>query len=377
MPWTESSTMSLRTEFVILAQAEDANFRKLCRGFGISAKTGYKWLERFAAGGKAALADRSRRPHHSPAKTSAQLEQQVCQMRLQHPAWGGRKIRAGLLALGGQAPGASTISDVLRRHGLLREEESGKHTAFKRFQHEHPNDLWQIDFMGHFATDRGRCHTLTVLDDCSRFCLGVRACGDEKRTTVQQQLIDLFRRFGLPRRILSDNGSPWGCDSDHRYTLLSVWLIRLGIGISHGRPCHPQTQGKDERFHRTIRAEAIGSRRFADLLEVQRCFDPWRDVYNLERPHQALAMATPASRYAASVRSFPEVLAAIEYGPADVLRSINKHGYFGYKGTVYKISQAFAGQQVALRPASEDGIMNVYFCHQQVARIDLNRKIRI
>jgi transposase InsO family protein len=370
--------MSLKAEFVTLAQNHNANIRQLCRRFGISPKTGYKWLERFRQGGSGALADRSRRPHHSPERTSPQLQQQVCQMRERHPAWGGRKIHARLRALGQlQAPAPSTISDILRRQGLLDPRESIKHTAFKRFQHEHPNDLWQMDFMGHFAIDCGRCHTFTVLDDCSRFCLGVRACGDERRATVQQQLIALFRRFGLPRRILSDNGSPWGCDSEHRYTVLGAWLIRLGISISHGRPAHPQTQGKEERFHRTLRAEAIGGRRFADLLEAQRCFDPWRDVYNRERPHEALGMATPASRYVSSARSYPESLPVIEYAPGDALRAVNKDGYFSYKGTSYKISQAFAGHRIALRPAQQDGIMKVFFCHQQVAAIDLRAEIRI
>lgn len=377
MPWMESSTMSLKMEFVMLAQSEEANVRQLCRRFGISAKTGYKWLERFSAGGAAALMERSRRPHHSPFATKPQLQERVCQMRSQHPAWGGRKIHARLSALGSsEVPAASTISDILRRNGMLK-EESRKHTAFRRFEHQHPNDLWQMDFMGHFPLDLGRCHTLTVLDDHSRFCVGARACGDEKNSTVQAHLMTMFRRFGLPRRILSDNGPPWGCPSGGRYTVLSAWLIRLGVGIAHGRPCHPQTQGKDERFHRTLRAELVNGRRFADLLEVQRCFDPWREMYNLERPHEALELKPPMSRYSASPRCYPEVLPPIEYAAEDVVRSVNKDGYFSYRGTRYKTSQAFTGQRVALRPTSEDGIMKVFFCHQNVASIDLRQQVRI
>jgi transposase InsO family protein len=378
MPWMESSTMSLRAEFVRLAQNQEANVRDLCRRFGISAKTGYKWLDRFKAGGDEALADRPRRPHQSPGRTSIQLEQLVCNLRGRHPAWGGRKIHARLLALGHrELPSPSTISDILRRNGLLLGEQSAKHTAFRRFEHPHPNDMWQMDFMGHFATDCCRCHALTVLDDCSRFCLGVRACSDEKTTTVQEQLRAMFRRYGLPRRILSDNGAPWGSIADSGYTIFSAWLIQLGICISHGRPCHPQTQGKDERFHRTLRAEAIGSRRFADLPDVQRCFDPWREIYNLERPHEALEMKTPASCYVASPRVFPETLPAIEYAAGDQVRSVCKDGYFSFRGSRYKISQAFIGQKIAIRPAQEDGIMKVYFCQQQVARIDLKQGKRI
>jgi transposase InsO family protein len=374
----ESSTMSLRHEFVMLAQAADVNVRGLCRRFGISSKTGYKWLSRFKSGGADELSDRSRRPSRSPTKTADELERSVCQMRQSHPAWGGRKIRARLLALKhSSVPAASTITDILRRNDLLSPEESVKHKPFTRFEHEHPNDLWQMDFLGHFPIDQGRCHSLTVLDDCSRFCIGLKACGDEKHSTVQGHLTDLFRRYGLPRRILSDNGSPWGCDSEYRYTQLSAWLIRLGIGVSHGRPYHPQTQGKDERFHRTLRAEAIGTRRFTDLDDTQRCFDPWRDVYNLQRPHEALNLNTPASRYAPSQRVFPETLPAIEYAAADEVRSVNKDGYFCYKGSTYKISQAFAGHHVAIRATADDGIVDVFFCHHKVASLDAKRKMRI
>jgi transposase InsO family protein len=378
MPWMESSTMSLRMEFVMLAQSGGANVRQLCRRFGISAKTGYKWLDRFAEAGKTGLIDHSRRPHHCPSSTSPQLQEQVCQMRAQHPAWGGRKIHARLGALGNSGvPAASTISDILRRSGMINPQQSSKHTAFRRFEHPHPNDLWQMDFMGHFPLDHGRCHTLTVLDDYSRFCVGAKACGDETALTVQAHLTALFRRFGLPRRILSDNGPPWGCPSGGRFIRLSAWLIRLGIGIAHGRPCHPQTQGKDERFHRTLRAELVNGRRFADLLEVQRCFDPWRDMYNQERPHEALELKVPISRYTASPRTFPEMLPPIEYSADDVLRRVNKDGYFSYRGTRYKISQAFTGHRVALRPTLEDGIMKVFFCHQNVASIDVKQEIRI
>jgi transposase InsO family protein len=372
--------MSLRQELVVLAGKPDANVRQLCRRFGVSPKTAYKWIARHRAGDEL-LADRSRRPHRSPGRTRQALEQRVCDLRRQHPAWGGRKIHARLAALDQppHVPAPSTISDVLRRRGLLDPVECSRHQPFVRFQHEHPNDLWQMDFMGHFPTDvGGRCHTLTVLDDRSRFALALRACGDEKAATVRAQLTDLFRRYGLPRRILSDNGSPWGCDGEHRYTLLSAWLIRLGVGVWHGRPLHPQTQGKDERFHRTIRAEAIGPRRFTDLPDVQqRCYDPWRDVYNLQRPHEALDLGTPASRYTPSPRAFPESLPPIEYGPGDIVRHVSDDGYFHFRAVRYKISQAFIGHPIALRPTMTDGLLDVFFCHQQIATIDVKQGVRI
>jgi transposase InsO family protein len=377
--------MSLKLELVTLAKRPDANLRRICRGFGVSPKTAYKWIDRFDHGGVAALADRPRRPHRSPARTDEAIERLVCRMRREHPAWGGRKIRHRLLALGHRAcdvPAASTVTDVLRRHGLIDPADSAGHAPWVRFEHEHPNDLWQMDFLGDFATDAGgRCHSLSVLDDHSRFCVGLRACGDQSTATVRAYLTDRFRRYGLPLRILTDNGGPWGCAGadrrEHRYTRLSAWLIRLGVGVSHGRPYHPQTQGKDERFHRTLRAEAIGTRRFADLADVQRRYDPWRDVYNLERPHEALGMGTPAARYAPSPRSFPEALPPIEYAPGDVLRKPNKDGYLRYRNAGYKISQAFAGQPVALRPTDRDHILDVFYCHQKVASLDLKRQTRI
>jgi len=393
MPWMEASAMRLRSEFVMLARRPDANVRGLCRRYGISPQTGYKWIGRSGrsqadAGvvGDAvvddlavAMADRSRRPHTSPGRTDRVIEQLVCDLRLQHPAWGGRKIHARLLARGhSDIPAASTITDILRRNGLIDPDESSKHKPFVRFEHLQPNDLWQMDFVGHFPLDDGgRCHTLTVLDDHSRFCLAARACANETGATVQKHLTDSFRRYGLPRRILSDNGSPWGCDSEHRYTQLGAWMIRLGISISHGRPYHPQTQGKDERFNRTLKAEAIGTRRFRDVDDVQHRFDPWRDVYNLERPHEALGMATPATRYTPSPRPFPESLPPIEYGLSDIVRRVQADGYFNYRTIRFKISQAFTGHPIALRPTSRDGELDVFFCHQNVATIDLRSETRI
>jgi len=372
MPWMELSTMSLRDEFVALASRDDANVRQLCRRFGISPTTGYKWIRRFRQAGPAGLADRSRRPSRSPARTAGDVEAAVVALRQKHRAWGGRKIRRRLLDQGHtDVPAAATITDIVRRHGLIDPAESAKHKPFVRFEQDQPNDLWQMDFMGHFPLGKGRCHPLTVLDDCSRFNVALRACGDEKGLTVKAHLTDVFRRYGLPGRILCDNGSPWGATAEARYTWLSAWLIRLGLRISHGRPYHPQTQGKDERFHRTIKAELVNGAFFLDNATVQQHFDPWRDVYNLERPHEALNMATPASRYQPSARAFPELLPSIEYDDGDITRKVGQDGYFQYRNRTRKVSQAFAGYRVALRPTTTDGVLNVFFCHQRIAQIDL------
>jgi transposase InsO family protein len=373
MPWNEVSAMSLRTDFVHLALAEGANIRELCRRFSVSPKVAYKWIGRHRAGGADALADRSRRPLASPRQTTKTIEAEILKLRDQHPVWGGRKLHARLRAQGQtNIPAPSTITDILRRHGRINPATAAAHRPFVRFEHDAPNRLWQIDFKGHFATDHGRCHPLTVLDDHSRFALGLIACGDEQTETVKAHLTGLFRLYGLPERILCDNGPPWGgAGSGQRYTVLAVWLLRLGVGVGHGRPLHPQTQGKDERFHRTLKAEVIQGRSFRDLKACQRQFDPWREVYNHERPHEALDLAVPSSRYEPSPRSFPEELPRWDYGPGDAVRIVQGDGTISFQGWDVDIGRAFRRERVAVRPTTEDGIFGVHFGVQRIAQIDL------
>lgn len=372
MPWQEVSTMSLRQEFVTMVQHGTVNLRELCRRFRISRKTGYKWLARFAVEGAAGLADRSRRPRRSPARTPRPMEAAVIAVREAHPAWGGRKLHRRLRDLGYRdVPAPSTLTAILHRYGRIDPAESRKHTAFTRFEHAAPNQLWQMDFKGHVALERGRCHPLTVLDDHSRFNVLLRACANEQGETVQDALTAVFRRYGLPERMTMDHGSPWGADPTHPLTLVTAWLIRLGIGVSHSRPYHPQTQGKDERFHRTLAVECLRPSLVRDLAHCQRRFDGFRYTYNFERPHDALGLAVPASRYQPSPRAFPEVLPPIEYGPDDAVRKVQAKGELFYRGQVFRVSTALRGYPVALRPTSVDGRLAVYFCHHRVTEIDL------
>jgi len=364
--------MSLRKEFVMLAISNTLNMRELCRRFGITPKTGYKWLRRYQAEGEDGLKDQPRRPAYSPARTPFAMEQAILDVRTKHPAWGGRKIKARLEAITHKRfPSASTITAILRRSGMIDPAESTKHHAWQHFEHDAPNKLWQMDFKGHFPISGGRCHPLTVLDDHSRFALGLEACRNETADTVKDRLIAIFRRYGLPERILADNGGPWGYDGDHPYTALSIWLLRLDIGVSHGRAYHPQTQGKDERFHRTLKAEVLRDYSFTDLQGCQTAFDQWRDVYNQERPHQALGLATPASRYELSPRPYPEVLPPIEYGDDDIVRKANDKGRISFRGRSFIIGKAFRGLPVALRPTLDDDVWDVFFCHHKIATVDL------
>lgn len=288
--------------------------------------------------------------------------------------WGGRKIRQRLQTLGHQhVPAASTISGILRQEGLIDQQGSFQRRPIQRFERAHPNELWQMDFKGHFAIATGRCHALTVLDDHSRYSMALRACSNERGTTVQQELTYTFRRYGLPDQMLMDNGAPWGSSAQHTLTPLTVWLMRLGIRIAHARAFHPQTQGKEERFHRSLDVEVIQRRWFRDLAQCQRHFDHWRDIYNLERPHEALNMQVPAQRYRPSPRSFPEYLPPIEYGPGDHVRKVFEHGEISFKGRFYRVGRALEGYPVALRPTTSAALWHVFFCTQRVAVIDLRR----
>lgn len=372
MPWKEVSTVSLRLEFVKLALA-NGNISKLCREFGISRKTGYKWLHRYRENGAEGLQDHSRRPHTSPNRTPAEMEQRVLALRDKQPAWGGRKISRILQNKGiVGVPPPSTITEILRRHGRIDPEESRKHRPWQRFEAEAPNKLWQMDFKGYFAlSDGSKCHPLTVLDDHSRFCIGLRACENEQRVTVKERLTDIFRIYGLPERFLVDNGPPWGTGFRGRLTRLGAWLIRVGVTVVHTGHYHPQTIGKDERFHRTLGTELISRQVIQDLAHAQQCFDPWREVYNFERPHEALDLVVPASRYHESSRSFPETLPPIIYGNNDVVRKVGQHGRIAYRNRLFRVGRGLQGQRVALRATENDGIFDVYFCHQNVAQINL------
>ena len=374
MPWSEKSIMSQRHEFVMLFEQEEVNRRELCRRFGISPTTGYRLWARWRQDGRAGLADRSRRPQHSPGRSAAETERVVLAVRDEHAAWGGRKIRRRLQDLEHEAvPSASTITAILHRHGRIADAVGAGHKAFARFERAAPNELWQMDYKGHFATAAGRCHPLTVVDDHSRYAVGLRACGDEREGTVEAELTAIFRRYGLPERMLMDNGAPWGSDALHRHTRLTVWLLELGVAVSHGRPYHPQTQGKDERFHRTLTAEVIGRRAFADLAECQRRFDAWRVVYNTQRPHQALALATPAARYGPSPRRFPERIEPFDYGPEAIVRRVDQDGWLSFRNRPLKLGRAFAHRRVALRPTDQDGCFDVLFCAHHIGALDLSQ----
>lgn len=374
VPWQKTTLVAQRLEFVSLANQNGVPFRKLCDRFGIVPKTGYKWLKRYQEQGEAGLADLSRRPHHSPTVTSASIEELVCEVRRAHPVWGGRKIRAVLLRRGHrEIPAPSTITGILRRHGLL-ELSPRPQRDLVRFEWEAPNELWQMDFKGDFATNGGRCYPLTVIDDHSRFNLCLETCPNQQANTVKDRLVGVFGRYGLPQRMLMDNGSPWGHGWGHGHTVFTTWLVDLGIAVIHSRPFHPQTQGKDERFHLTLQREVLAGRPpWRSLGEVQTAFDAWRPIYNHQRPHEALDDAVPADRYRPSPRSLPSVIEPWEYGPNDHVRKVSTDARISFRGRSIRVGKPFAGRYVALRPTKTDGVVDLYYRHQFIRRIDLSQ----
>lgn len=366
--------MSLRLEFVMLASQDTANVRELCRRFGVSPTTGYKWLERFQAQGVEGLAECSRRPLSSPRQTPGEVARAVVQLRREHPAWGGRKLRRVLQDRGSQSvPAASTITDILRRHDLLAFDGASHVGPFARFERPAPNQLWQLDFKGHFPLANGRCHPLTALDDHSRFNIILEACADERQSTVRAALIRAFERYGMPDAILCDNGAPWGAGGEG-HTALSVWCLRLGIGVYHGRAYHPQTQGKEERFHRTLKAEVIQRGGWRDCPHVQSNFQQWRPVYNCQRPHEALDMQTPASRYQPSQRAFPQSLPPVEYDEGVLVRKVDVAGRISFQGKPLKIGTAFHAQPVGIRQAAQEHCVEVIFGSHIIKTINLQEE---
>nr|GFC30389.1 hypothetical protein [Tanacetum cinerariifolium] len=306
--------MSLKEEFIALARLPGSNKRELCRRFGISPQTAYKWLGRYEALGQAGLEDRSRKPATSPKLTDSELQAQVIALRKAHPAWGGRTISNVL----NKQIAPSTVTSVLHRHGLI-EPAAKEHEAKLRFEHDAPNDLWQMDFKGHFATQQGRCHPLTMLDDHSRFNLAIQACDNERGPTVKEKMIEI------------------------------------------------------ERFHRSFKAEVLDGHLFSTFKEAQSAFDRWRDVYNLQRPHQALENKVPMQRYRTSPWAYPKVLAEFEYGQDDVLAKVYS-SRFRFRKRYFSIAKGLLGKHVAIRPSVRgESMFDVYFCHHLLRTIDIDQ----
>lgn len=375
MPWNQVSAMTLRKEFVALAQSNTVSISELSRRFGISRKTAYKWLNRAKQTDDNSFEDRSKRPSRSPKKTSDTIENLILSTRLEFSEWGGRKLKRYLENEGHtHLPAPSTITEILRRNDLLNTSCARKSERFIRFEHDNPNDLWQMDFKGPMRVRDNSCSALTILDDHSRFSLGIKICRQQTYADTKKALTDVFRRYGLPRRMTMDNGNPWGiANTTRNWTLFAVWLMDQGIYVSHSRPYHPQTQGKDERFHRSLSIEVLNKYDFKSANELQERCEQWRWIYNEKRPHDALNLEVPASRYRVSQRQYQEKITPYEYSPGDITRKIHSAGELKYKGNIYFIGASLYGKTVALRDSEEDGVMHIFYRHQKIGQLDLRR----
>lgn len=360
-----------REELCRLAMQEGANRRELCRRHKVQPRVLYKWLDRYRQAGVAGLSDRSRRPYRSPARTEPEMESAVLAVRRENPVWGGRKIAASLERQGLSPPSPSTITEILRRNGVAMVTPGQK--AWKRFEHAEPNVLWQMDFKGDVALGRGRLHPLTMVDDHSRYSVGLHAAADHRLMTVQAAVQSAFECYGLPEIMLTDNGSPWGDTGEHSLTKFGVWLIEHGVAPWHSAPFHPQNHGKNERFNRTLKAELLDGRTFDDLVQAQRAFDTWRHHYNHHRPHDALALAVPADRYRSSPRRFNARVEPFDYGPDDIVRLVDNAARISLGRRRLKASKALIGKHIAIRPTERDGVFNLVFRHVIVKSIDFHK----
>jgi len=382
MPFQFKTIMEQRLEFVMFANQKAINISSLCRRFGITRRTGYKWLSRFKSHGLEGLLDNSKRPKTSPGRSSAEIEVPIVSLRKDNPEWGAKKIkkvleRDGILAPD-KIPSRPTITAIMKRNGLISAEKSQQAEHWQRFERESPNELWQMDFKGYFnLMDKAVCHPLTILDDHSRYNLGLFACKNQTTKTVKDHLTRLFTIYGMPQTILTDNGTPWGSSGGttdeglRAFTAFEKWLILLNINISHGKPYHPQTQGKEERFHRTLKAELLQHEQLKDFVHCQYKFDKWRTKYNHYRPHEAIDFKVPAELYKPSNRNFPSTIKGPEYGLSDIKKRVGSGGTICIKRRKYRVGKAFIGDTVALKSTLEDGIYEVYFCNQRIRMLNL------
>ena len=372
MPWHEVSVMDQRREFVRLATQAGANRRELCRRFGISPDVGYKWLRRAFAGDGC-----------SPIIRGGRIAAPITAM----PSSKRRSLRSAKHIPPGVRARSLVVSSTMGRRrrrdqpctrscGATVSSAPAQHEhpgPYQRFEKEMPNQLWQMDFKGEMPLGRcASCYPLTVIDDHSRYALCLGACANQQSQTVQQQLTTTFRRYGLPTRSSSITALHGAMPSGAPWTKLGVWLLKLGVDLWHSRPYHPQSRGKNERFHRTLKAEVFHMQRFSDLADLQRAFDRWRSVYNLQRPHEALDLNVPASRYRPSSRTMPDRLPDVAYDSHEIVRTCLHHqGLCQLQGAIVEGPASFLRRMPRHQAADVRRRFGIFYGSHQIAAIDL------
>ena len=367
MPWESRTVEDQRQEFAQAAMC-CSNFSALCREFGISRRTGLKWAERYKDGQP--LTDRSRRPYTSPSKTPEDIERLILAVRADNPGWGARTIRDVLLAEGHtKIPCTKTVNNILNRYGCISADESQKRQPFTRFEKKMCNELWQVDFKGEFRMENGQyCYPLDILDDHSRFALGI-APGLSTANVVIPTFVHVFREYGLPNAILSDNGAQFA-GFRKGYTKFEQWLMDLDILPIHGRIKHPQTQGKIERFHRTMKQELLNHTVIKDIEDAKTKFTVWRDKYNNIRPHEALGMKRPGELYEPSQRQYDENIPKYEYGGQYHVIKVNSWGYVRFNKWQVYLSETMIDRYIEFRPASNGETFVACYRNFKIAEFD-------
>jgi transposase InsO family protein len=364
MAWKTMDIQEQRVRFVVAATGGTQGFSSLCAEFGISRPTGYLWLRRYQELGVQGIAERSRRPHHSPRRTADSLEQRVVEMRLRYPDWGARKLSV-VLARERVALPRNTIHRILLRHDLIREADQHPR-AQKRFERKQPNELWQMDFKGPKGWPQP-VGPLSVLDDHSRYLITLAANGTTRGEPVRQQLEEAFQRCGVPDGMLMDHGTPWREDqAPSGYTHLSLWLMRQGIRLHWSGIRHPQTQGKVERFHGSL--QRAWRRRGIPRQRLQAWLDEYRWEHNYVRPHEALNMKTPASVWTPSAKRYDPHPPRWEYPTGAWVLKVDCQGKLEIKGRKWTISQALTGEHVHVVPVS--GRWMIFYCATLVRELD-------
>lgn len=371
--------MEERAKFVIEAQKAEQSFARVCRAFGISRRTGYKWWDRFRAEGLEGLRERSRAARRRPNQSAPHWRERVIGLRERHPFWGAKKIRARLLERFGakeKVPAASTLGAILSRAGLVRARRRRRQgvalAAVERSglcRAQAPNQVWAADFKGWFRTlDGSRCEPLTVSDLCSRYLLCAEILPSPSFVHTRKVFARLFAQYGLPSVLRVDNGSPFGSRGAGGLSRLSVWWMRLGIKVDFIAPGHPEQNASHERMHRTLKAETTcPAARSVRKQQVR--LEQWRRHYNCERPHEALGQQLPAQHYQSVGRPYPLLLAEVTYRAGWWVRRVRSNGQIKWAGRRYFIGEAFVGQLVGLRAATEQGY-EIYFMDRLLGRLE-------
>lgn len=367
MPWRHTTVEDLRLEFVLAAE-KSSNFSSLCRDFSITRKTGYKWLERYQNGEP--LSDQSRVPITLANKTSPEIEELILKVRFDNPGWGAKTIKQVLENHGHQnIPCAKTVNNILKRNGCISEEQSLSHKKYQRFERERCNELWQTDFKGEFSMkDQCYCFPLTILDDHSRFSIKIKPCPNTANVVISG-FRDAFYEFGMPDAVLSDNGAQFA-GFRKGFTTFEKWLMNHDILPIHGRIKHPQTQGKIERFHRTMKDELLKYHTFNDLQDADQHLQKWRDKYNYIRPHEALGMKCPGEVYIPSSKEYHDEVLPFEYGGQYHVIKVNSWGYVRYDKWQVYLSETMAGEYIEFRPNPHDDTFFACYRNFKIAEFD-------